>query len=197
MRDLLAQRIVLGDQQAFELLFRKYYVRLCGFANKFLNNPDEAQDIVQEVFSNIWENRELIDSDNSLKAYIFKITQNLSINKLRRKEVESKYTEIYKLVYVDHKEFSSHESLLAKELEEDIIQAIDKLPPECSKVFKMSRVDGLKYHEIAKVLNISVKTVETQMSKALRILRSELIEYTSLLAIFILLGDSRLQNVIF
>jgi len=188
MRDLLAQRIVLGDQQAFELLFRKYYIRLCGFANKFLNNPDEAQDIVQEVFSTIWENRELIDSDNSLKAYIFKITQNLSINKLKRKEVESRFTEIYKLVYIDHKEFSSYESLIAKELEENISQVIDKLPPECSKVFKMSRVDGLKYHEIANTLNISVKTVETQMSKALRILRMELIEYTSLLIIFMLLG---------
>jgi RNA polymerase sigma-70 factor, ECF subfamily len=180
MRDLLAQRIVLGDQQAFELLFRKYYISLCGFANKFLNNHNEAQDIVQEVFANLWENRELIDSDNSLKAYIFKIAQNLSINKLRRKEVESKYTEVFKLVYVDHKEFSSYESLLAKELEAKISLAIENLPPECSKVFKMSRMQSLKYNEIADALKISVKTVETQMSKALRILRIELREYTSL-----------------
>jgi len=180
MRDLLAQRIYLGDPEAFELLFRKYYIRLCGFANKFLNNHNEAEDIVQEVFTTLWENRELIDSNNSLKAYIFRITQNLSINKLRRKVVESRYTEVYKLVYIDHKESSGFESLLGKELEENINLAIDRLPPGCSKVFRMSRVEGLKYDEIATALNISVKTVETQMSKALRMLRIQLGEYNTL-----------------
>ena len=120
MKDLIAVRIKMGDEQAFELLFRKYYTRLCGFANKFLNDPEEARNIVQEVFTKIWEDREDIDPDSSLNSYIFKITQNLSLNKLTRKKVESKYVEIYKQVYLNKSEISPFESILAKELENNI-----------------------------------------------------------------------------
>jgi RNA polymerase sigma-70 factor (ECF subfamily) len=173
----------LGDEQAFELLFHKYFVRLCGFTNKFLNDPDQAQEIVQEVFVKIWEGRGDIDPEDSLKAYIFKIAQNLSLNKLQRKKVESKYTEIYKLVYIEHHEFSAYESFLAKELEKNITFAIGKLPARCRKVFELSRVEGLKYREIADTLHISIKTVEAQMSKALRLLRLELSDYLKLIII--------------
>jgi RNA polymerase sigma-70 factor, ECF subfamily len=183
MKDPLAMRIKLGDEQAFELLFRKFNVRLCVFANKFLNDPEEAQEIVQNVFIKIWEGRDDIDPEDSLKSYVFKIVQNLSLNKLRRKKVESRYIEIYKLVYIEQQEHSAHDSLLARELEEHITHSIGKLPCECRKVFELSRVDGLKYREIADTLNISVKTVEAQMSKALRSLRVELSEYLVLFLI--------------
>ena len=185
MKDQLAMRIKLGDEQAFELLFRKFYVRLCSFANKFLNDPEDAQEIVQEVFTKIWERRDEIDPEDSLKSYIFKIAQNLSINKLRRRKVESAYSEIHKLVYIEQHEFSAHESLLARELEENIAHSIGKLPTECRKIFELSRVEGLKYKEIAETLNISIKTVEAQMSKALRSLRIELSDYLTLLLIAI------------
>jgi len=188
MQDLLAHRIMRGDQQAFELLFSMYYTRLCGFANKFLKDYDEAQDIAQQVFCILWEGRESIDSNNSIKAYLFRIAQNLSISKLRRKEVESRYAEIYKIIYIDHTEFSAHESLLAKDVEEAISLAISKLPFECAKVFKLSRIEGLKYAEIANTLNISIKTVETQISKALSRLRIDLFDYTNLFFILLLLG---------
>lgn len=183
MIDQLALRIKLGDTQAFELLFRKFYVRLFAFANKFLNDAEEAQEIVQEVFAKIWEGRDEIDPEDSLKSYIFKIAQNLSINKLRRRKVESRYCEIYRLVYIEHEEYSAHESLLARELQKDIAHSLGKLPAECRKVFELSREDGLKYKEIAVTLNISVKTVEAQMSKALRLLRVELSEYLTILLI--------------
>jgi RNA polymerase sigma-70 factor (ECF subfamily) len=183
MKDPLAMRLKLGDEQAFELLFRMYFVRLCAFANKFLNDPEEAREIVQNVFVKIWEGRDEIDPEDSLKSYLFKIAQNLSLNKLRRKKVESRYNELYKLVYIEHQEFSAHESLLARELEEHIAQSIVKLPSECRKVFELSRIEGLKYREIADTLNISIKTVEAQMSKALRSLRIELSDYLALLLI--------------
>jgi RNA polymerase sigma-70 factor (ECF subfamily) len=189
MRDQIAERIKMGDEQAFELLFRKYFVRLCSFTNKFINDPDLSREIVQEVFMKIWEGRENINPDDSLKSYLFKIAQNLSINNLRRAKVESRYKEIFKLVYVDHEEFSSHESLLAKELEENISLSIGKLPPECRKIFELSRTEGLKYKEIAETLHISVKTVETQMSKALRILRDELSDYLTLLLIVLIFSN--------
>jgi RNA polymerase sigma-70 factor, ECF subfamily len=177
MKDLLALRIKLGDEQAFELFFRKYNVRLCVFANKFLNDPIEAQETVQEMFIKIWQGHDEIDPEDSLKSYAFKIVQNNCLNKLRRKKVETNYIEIYKLVYIDHQEFSVHESLLAQELEEHIVHSIGKLPTECRKVFELSRKEGLKYREIAETLHISVKTVEGQMSKALQSLRVELSDY--------------------
>ena len=183
MKDPLTIRIKLGDEQAFELLFRKYYIRLCAFTNKFLNDPEEAREIVQHVFVKIWEGRDEIDPEDSLKSYLFKIAQNLSLNKLRRKKVESKYTEVLKLVYIEQQEFSVHESLMARELEEHISHSIGKLPAECRRVFELSRIEGLKYREIADTLNISIKTVEAQMSKAIRSLRIELSDYLLFLLI--------------
>jgi len=188
MKDPLIIRIKLGDKQAFELLFRKYYVRLCGFANKFLDDPDLATDIVQEVFIKIWEGRVDLDSEDSVKSYIFKITQNLSLNKLRRSRIESKYLEILKLEYHENQEFSVHESLLAQELGNNITLAIAKLPAECRKVFELNRIEGFKYKEIAEKLDISVKTVEAQMSKALRILRTELRDYITVVTIALISG---------
>lgn len=185
MIDLFALRIKRGDEQAFELLFRKYFVRLCAFANKFLNDPEEANNIVQDVFVKVWEDHESIDPEDSLKAYIFKAVQNHSLNNLRRRKVESKYTAVYRLVYLEQYELSGYESLLGRELEENITTAIDKLPGECRKIFELSRIEGLKYREISETLNISTKTVEAQMSKALKLLRLELGNYLTFMAIFI------------
>lgn len=183
MKDQLSLRIKLGDEQAFELLFRKFYSRLCGFANKYSNDPEDAKEVVQEVFTKIWEGREDIDPEELLTAYLFKITRNICINKFHRKKVESKYIEIYKLVYVDNKEVSPYESLLAQELSDNITVAINKIPPKCKRIFELSRVEGLKYSEIAETLKISVKTVEAQMSKALQIMRVELRDYIKILII--------------
>ena len=177
MKDQLAMRIRIGDELAFELLFRKYYLRLCAFANKYLNDFEEAREVVQEVFIKIWEGREDINPEESLCSYLFKITSNRCINRLRHKKVESKYIEIYKLVYVENREISPIESLLADEQNDKINFALKKIPPKCRKIFDLSRVEGLRYSEIATTLSISVKTVEAQMSKALKILRVELKEY--------------------
>lgn len=174
MKDPIAHRIKLGDEQAFELLFRKYFNRLSAFANKFLNNPEEAQEVVQDVYIRVWEERKLIDPGKSLKAYMFMIAQNMCINKLRRSKVSSRYLEFYKYVYLDKREFTCEESYLCLELEIQIEEAIQKLPPKCKRVFEMSRRDGLKYKEIADNLNISVRTVEVQISKALQIIRKDL-----------------------
>lgn len=187
MKDQLAFRIKCADEQAFELLFRKYYVRLCRFANKYSNDPDEAREIVQEVFVKIWEEKENIDPEASLVAYLFKITQNICLNRLRHNKIKSKYIEIYRLVYTEYSEVSPYESLLAKELEDYIPVILCKIPPKCRKIFELSRVDGLKYHEIAEVLKISIKTVETQMSKALQILRLGLKDYLGILIFYIII----------
>ena len=175
--DKLSVRIKLGDEQAFELLFKMYYTTLCSFSNKYLFNPEEAQDVVQEVFIKLWENRDTIDPEESLKAYLFRVTANSSINKLRRRKVKTKYDEILKLVYIENSELSPHDLFLERELSEYLIHALNKIPPKCRIVFDLSRIEGLKYGEIAKYLKISIKTVESHISKALTILRTELKEY--------------------
>jgi len=177
MHDPLSIRIKLGDELAFELLFKKYYTILCSFSNKYLFNYEEAQDVVQDVFLKLWENRDEIDPDESLKAYLFRSTANSSISKLRRRTVKTKYDEILKLVYIENSELSPHDSFLEQELSEYLGLALNKIPPQCRKVFDLSRIEGLKYSEIAEYLKISVKTVESHISKALSILRTELREY--------------------
>ncbi|HQM70532.1 MAG TPA: RNA polymerase sigma-70 factor [Bacteroidales bacterium] len=185
MKNQLALRIRNGDECSFELLFRKYYVRLCGFANKFLKDPEEAREIVQDVFLKLWEKRKDIKPDDSLVSYLFMITRNKSINKLRRKSVESKYTGILQLVYAENREISPHESLLANDLDNEFTVAVEKLPVKCREIFDLSRIEGLRYSEIATLRKISVKTVEAQMSKALKILRIELKDYLMIVLFFL------------
>lgn len=186
MKDSLIIRLKYGDRQAYELIFRKYYVRLCGFANKFLNDPDKAKDVVQDVFIKLWLGRNEIDPEGSLKAFLFRITQNMSLNVLRHKKIESGYSEIYKVVYIDNADYSVYESLFTKEMEHSIEVAVKKMPPSCKRVYEMSRNEGLKNKEIAEKLNISLKTVEAHMSQALKTLRCELIDYTGFVLVFLL-----------
>ena len=181
MKDQIALRIKAGDEKAFELLFYKYYVRLCGFANRFLDDPENSREVVQETFVKIWEGRENIDPEESLKSYLFTITKNTALNRLRRKKVESKFIGIYKLVYIENDEYFDYDSIQIQELEKSITDAISTIPTKSKRVFELSRIEGLTYGEIAETLKISVKTVETQMSRALQILRHKLKDYLNIL----------------
>lgn len=174
MKDDLASRIKLGDEKAFELFFHKYFINVCCYINKFFNNPQEAKEIAQDVFIKIWESKNDIDLNKTLEGYLFRTAHNLCLNKLRRLKVESKYAEIYKLVYIKHYELSAEESFLAKELNGRVVNAINKLTPRCRQIFELSRFEGKRNKEIAKLLHISIKTVETQMTKALQTIRVKL-----------------------
>lgn len=177
MKDRISIRIKIGDSQAFELLFKTYYPVLCSYANKFLFSAEEARDVVQDVFIKLWENRREINPDESLKGWLFKATANSSLNKLRHRKVKNRYDEVLKLVYIEHSDSTPHDSLLEHELSEHIALAKNRMPPQCRRIFNLSRVEGLKYGEIAEYLKISVKTVEGHMTKALAIIRAELKEY--------------------
>lgn len=177
------------EELAFEILFRKYYVRLCGFANKFIANRAEAEEIVQEVFLNIWKKRDRLKLDNEIRPYLFKSIQNLCFNFLEHKKVTNNYYSVIAVVYKNQaEEFNSYESLLYTELQARVDQAIGTLPDQCRNIFQMSRHDGLKYTEIADTLGISVKTVETQMSRALSKLKVELKEFLVVLIVSLFLN---------
>ncbi len=146
MKDQLAFRIKNGDEYSFELLFRKYYVRLCCFTNKFLNDPEEAREIVQEVFLKLWEAREDINPDDSITSYLFIFARNKSINKLRRRNVESKYTGILQMVYAENREIFPHDSFLVNELDNEFTIAVEKIPTKCREIFALNRVEGFQLH---------------------------------------------------
>lgn len=169
------------DQDSFEELFRSFFPPLMVFAKKILGDEDDAREVVHQVFISIWEKRQEIDLSASMKSYLFTSVHNRSLNVIR-----------------DRKKFSSAEVpdvagewdvssvIESMELEEKILEVLRTLPEKCREVFEMSRFDGLKYSEIAKKLNISVKTVENQMSKALKILREKLAKYMTILLWLIL-----------
>ena len=177
--------IRLGDEQAFERLFRDQYPILCGYAKKYLDDVDQAEEVVQDMFFNFWQKRKKLEVNISLEAYLFRSVRNSCLNYLKHLKVR----EEHKLATnheIRAKELQVHDNVVALELQGRIDDAIDQLPPERKKIFKMSRYEELKYREIAEKLNLSVKTVEVQMSKALKFLRLHLSEYLSLFVLFLI-----------
>jgi RNA polymerase sigma-70 factor, ECF subfamily len=180
MSDLsIYERIQHGDISAFEKVFREYYAPLTLFANSMVKDKDVAEEIVQDFFYNYWKNRDQITIQTSMKSYFFQSIKNKSLKYLRHESVKSKYAtgELENLQAKNHVYQPNVYEL--KELETKIATVLEKLPANCSKIFKMSRFEGMKYREIAEKLSISVKTVEANMSKALTEFRNELKYYKS------------------
>jgi RNA polymerase sigma-70 factor (ECF subfamily) len=167
----------------FELLFRSHYSTLCSYANNFLKDTDASEEIVQEMMFKLWINRESVIFDSSPRSYLFRSVRNSCLNLLKHMNVREEYRASREAQVQDWQR-SQEDEMIVTELEQKIRDAVDKLPVERRKVFVMSRYDGLTYAEIAVRLNISVKTVENQMSSALRTLRKELADYLPWLVLF-------------
>lgn len=172
------------DRQ-FEVMFRTYFTSLCYFAQKYIPDLDSSKEIVHSIFISIWEKREDFDFEKPAKSYLFTSVYNRCMNYIRdqKKFVDSDNQEVIReqsMVNDDHLE--------AAELESRIWRVIDSLPEKCREVFVLNRFEGKKYAEIADHLKISVKTVESQMSKALKTLRENLKDYIHLI-LFILLKN--------
>jgi RNA polymerase sigma-70 factor (family 1) len=173
------QLISEGDKKAYEHVFHTYYQSLCNYACSMLKDIDEAEEVVQNVFFNIWSKRESLQINTSIKSYVYRAVHNDSLNKIKHGKVRAVYAEDYKSSMSGGFEDSA-KLLDAKELGKQINAAIAGLPEQCGNVFRLSRFENLKYSEIAEQLNISVKTVENHMGKALKILRGELKDYLPL-----------------
>ena len=157
-------------------MFRHYYRMLCGYANSFVSDADDAEDIVQQVMITIWEKRNTLQITASLKSYLFRSVHNTALNRIRQKNTVNAFAEDQlrssETVYEN-----TSEGIAGKELDKQITSAIDSLPDQCRMVFKLSRFENMKYAEIASHLDISVKTVENHMGKALKLLRTQLSDY--------------------
>jgi RNA polymerase sigma-70 factor (ECF subfamily) len=177
----LIKNIKDGDRHSLELVFRRLYPRLCAYAQKFVQDLDDAEEIVQELFYNVWKNRTALDENQSLDSYMFTSIKNRCLNLLDARRTKSKHAQLLWYLYstTATENNNAYQKLVADEFEKNLVTAIDNLPKECKKVFELSRFEGLKYQEIAQRLDISIKTVETQMSRALSKLRLDLREYLS------------------
>ena len=164
------------DNKSFEKLFKGYFQPLMSFARKIVGDEDDARDVVQKVFIGVWEKREEIDLAASLKSYLFTSVHNRCLNVIRDRKKFS--TEEVPEIAGEWDVSAQIESL---ELEAKIKIALESLPGKCRKIFEMNRFEGLKYSEIALQLDLSIKTVENQMTKALKILREKLMKYMTLL----------------
>ena len=177
----LMTQVVTGDLNAFEMVFRDYYKPLVRYGNTFLRDTDETEDVVQQVFVSLWEKRTQLDIHTSIRAVLYKAVQNACLNRIKHQKVRSAYAEEQKLT--QQNEHSSN-PLQVDELNQRILVAIGNMPEQCGRIFKMSRFEQLRYQEIADQLGLSVKTVENQMGKALKIVREELKDYLPLLILF-------------
>jgi RNA polymerase sigma-70 factor (family 1) len=173
-----------GNERIFEVVFRKYYQSLCNYANSMLKEMDEAEEIVQNLFSGIWEKRADLEINLSLKSYLYRAVHNHCLNRIKHLKIREEYQQ-YANTYYESSYESVSQSVMKNELDRKIEEAIEKLPEQCRLIFRLSRFEELKYHEIAEQLGISPKTVENQIGKALKILRTELAEYLPLIILLI------------
>lgn len=167
-----AIKIKKGDKTAFNKLFLRYYDRLCQFVGYYIRDTDVAENIVQELFFKIWINRTTWNFTPNIVSYLYKAARNYSLNHLKNNKIKDKFLDVYSesfnLSETPEKEF------IDREFNNKVHEAIKELPEQCRIIFKMKKFDGLTYSEIADIKNISIKTVETQMGRALKYLRKKL-----------------------
>lgn len=182
----IPDKIKSGDVSAFRELFDIFHADLCRFAMQYVRDEDIAKEIVQDFFVNFWVKRETININTSISSYLYTSIRNRSLNYLRDNKRFEKLDINREIAdnTCDITEFSGE--MDDKDLNKNIMEAIEELPPNCKSVFKLSRDEQLSYKEIAAKLEISVKTVETQMGIAFKKLREKLKPLLNMLPGFLL-----------
>jgi RNA polymerase sigma-70 factor (family 1) len=169
-------RIRNGDKGQFELLFRSSYISLVRYAKTLIKDPDTAEEIIQDLFVRLWQDREKLNIESSLNGYLFRAVHNKCLHYIEHRKVMDRHAGEMSLRQQEDQQ-SPSDILLYKELQAKIAAILDRLPERCGKIFYMSRFEGLKYTEIAEKLSVSIKTVESNMGRALKEFRKELTEH--------------------
>ena len=177
-------------KEGFESAFKEYYAPLCSYVFGYTGERAAAEEIVQDLFVKLWTKRKDIEIHGSVKSYLYRAVRNESLNLLKHIKVREHYKE-FNQTNRDIEENRDHQELEQQETRERVEGAIAKLPEQRQKIFRMSRYESKKYKEIAEELDLSIKTIENQMGKALAFLRQELADLlpTLLLLIQILFGN--------
>jgi RNA polymerase sigma-70 factor (family 1) len=170
--NVLASQIKNGNSEAFKLFYNLYKHKIFNFAYHYLKSASDAEETVQVVFVKLWEGRKEIKEHLSIRSYLFKITINHIYNNLKRKQTHLSYKDSELLK--DGFDHSTQDNIYYDNLKENLDSWISQLPEQRRIIFKMSRIDGMSHDEIAKQLQLSVRTVESQVYKALKFLKSHL-----------------------
>lgn len=173
---VILSRLQIGDYQAFSNIFNAYYRDMVIFATRFTKDLNHAEEIVQDTFVSFWEDRESLRINTSLKSYLLKSVQNKYIDWFRHNKVIQAHNE-HTIEKQTQYALNTDSYLLFSELNEQIEKALNLLPEQVSEAFRMNRNKGLKYHEIADILGVSVRTIEVRIGKALHLLRHYLKDY--------------------
>ena len=178
------QKIISGDEPSFEKVYRYYYPRLIYFTKQYIPDQEVSKNVVQDVFTELWDKRNALHTDTNLNAWLFTVTKNKSLHVISQLKSRQNYDNFIhsRHLEVNYKSLSDFDTsnLVFEEMQVQIQAALEKLTPACRKVFEMSRFEDKKNREIAEELNLSIKTVEGQISKALRSLKTDLKEYLPL-----------------
>ncbi|GHS91225.1 DNA-directed RNA polymerase sigma-70 factor [Bacteroidia bacterium] len=178
----LIKLLVSGDKKAFEEVYLKYKNGLYQFVKHLIGRPEDAEDLVQEVFIKIWENRRIICPEMSFTAYLFTIARNKIISHVRRLQIEQKIINQWLIEYSRIEE-STQSEIVSKEYESFLRKKIDSLPPRRRLVFQLSREEKMSHGEIAKQLGISVYTVQEHISESLVYFKSSLLKHPDIRSI--------------
>ncbi|MCU4175348.1 RNA polymerase sigma-70 factor [Carboxylicivirga sp. N1Y90] len=177
-----------GSKTAFKLLYDEYYEMLLYVCLQYISNREDAKEVVQDAFIKLWVNRANVNESANIRNFLYTIAKNNCLNILKKQEVVALGTDELLGREIHHQYEAMHrlsfDSIEFKELQEKIDEAIQKLPEHSRVVFKLSRFDHLKNKEIALKLNVTEKTVEAHMTKAIKLLKSELSPYLSLTLFF-------------
>ena len=171
---LLLAALKMDSHEAFVQIFRRYYPDLVFFVSRFIPDMETCEDIVQEAFIKIWANRKFLEIRTSLKTYLVSLVQNLALNEIKHRKVKTLYRNMYHEMIML---LPADEHILYTELNDAVENLFSQLDPEVLETYMLSRSHHLKYTEIAKKLNISVRTVEARISKTIRFLQSNLKDY--------------------
>ena len=158
-----------NDKVAFKALFNDYYQKLCDFSYMIIKRRDLSEEVVADVFSNLWIKRERIEIKTSLKAYLYKSTKNMTISYIRKRKLEYENLE-YIILNKASGDLDPEQKIIQRENIEAVHNILSIIPGKSKIVFKMHRIDNLKYREIAEILEISNKSVEKHMGKAIKIM---------------------------
>jgi RNA polymerase sigma-70 factor, ECF subfamily len=184
--DRMIASLAERDEQAFERVFKTHFKNLHAYACTMTRNEMLSEELVQDVFFRLWERPEKLNISGSISAYLYRSVYNACLNHLKHLKVRSKY-ESHAIHQLKQESDSASKKILHKELETKLHTALQELPEQCRTIFQLSRFEALKYREIADILEISPKTVENQMGKALKLLRVKLIDFLPF-TIFMLLN---------
>lgn len=171
--NLLVTKIQNNDKEAFKLLYNRYNKKIYYFSLKHLGNNVEAEELVQSVFINVWENRESLDANGSVKNYIYKSAVNYIYNYLKKKAIRARFIESEISKGEIHSNLT-YEQVFFHDLERSLSEVVENLPSQQQKIFQLSRYEGLTTKEIAEKLNLSERTVENQIYRSLKVIRNAL-----------------------